>query len=584
MEELEHIWIDYLQRLDIAFQPIVSIHSGKLYGVEALLRGVEQIGFGSISEFFDKAYSKDILYTLDLALREKVIKKFTSLNDHANIKLFINLDNRLLEMPNFTKGNTAKLLKKYNLHKEMICFEISERHEISNPLLFEEILTHYREENYSIAVDDFGVGVSGYQMLYRSTPDIIKIDRFFFESICKDVKKKILVRSMVQLATQLGVSVIAEGVETETEMLVAKEMGCHLIQGYYVQRPSLVSEDILPQYMHVRQASKADRRTRSNKKQIKAYIERVNPIYTRDKMAVVLERFKKNDDIALPVISKDKVPLGILDEEHLRKLVSTPYGHALLLNEPVNEPKVKKYVRKCAVADIHTNMDQIVECYANYKEARGVIITKNMEYYGFLSASDIIGIINERNLASAQDQNPLTKMPGNRQIDNYMNGVLSGGENTLLAYFDLNHFKAYNDNYGFRNGDRVIQLFADILKKEFPSECFKGHIGGDDFFAGIKTKEEGFEGALAYVSRVLNRFSDEVRHLYDRSDCERGYIIAKDREGIERSFELLSASAVVVKIHNKSRHRAIDLVNKYFASQKKAAKLSENNINMSTLL
>ena len=147
---------------------------------------------------------------------------------------------------------------------------------------------------------------------------------------------------MVQLATQLGVSVIAEGVETETEMLVAKEMGCHLIQGYYVQRPSLVSEDILPQYMHVRQASKADRRTRSNKKQIKAYIERVNPIYTRDKMAVVLERFKKNDDIALPVISKDKVPLGILDEEHLRKLVSTPYGHALLLNEPVNEPKVKK--------------------------------------------------------------------------------------------------------------------------------------------------------------------------------------------------------------------------------------------------
>ena len=64
-------------------------------------------------------------------------------------------------MPNFAAGNTAKLLKKYKLEKEMICFEISEQHEILNPLLFEEILTHYKNEHYSIAIDDFGVGVSG---------------------------------------------------------------------------------------------------------------------------------------------------------------------------------------------------------------------------------------------------------------------------------------------------------------------------------------------------------------------------------------------------------------------------------------
>lgn len=584
MEELEYIWIDYINKLDIAFQPIVSIHSGKLYGVEALLRGVEDIGFSSISEFFDKVYNQNILYTFDVALREKVIKKFITLDNHTNIKLFINLDNRLLEMPNFTKGNTAKLLKKYNLHKEMICFEISERHEISNTLLFEQILEHYRQEEYSIAVDDFGVGVSGYQMLYRSTPDIIKIDRFFFESICKDVKKKILVRSMVQLATQLGVSVIAEGVETETEILVAKELGCHLIQGYFVQRPSLITQEILPRYMHVKQISKGDRRSPSNKKQIKSYIERVFPINTQDKMPIVLERFKKNDEIALPVIGSDKIPLGVLDEEHVKKLIASPYGHALLLNESKHEPKVKKYVRKCAMVDIHTNMEQIIECYANYKDAKGVIITKNMEYYGFLSASDIISIINEQNLMNAQEQNPLTKMPGNRQIDHYINKALSREDDTLLVYFDLNNFKAYNDNYGFRNGDRVIQLFADTLKKEFPSECFKGHIGGDDFFAGIKMKEQSFESGLEYIKLILNKFRDEVRNTYDENDCKRGYIIAKDRDGSECSFELLSASAVAVAVHSQSKHRAIDLLHKHFASQKKVAKACVEHINVSSLL
>lgn len=192
MKELEQLWLGYLDDLDIAFQPIVSIHTGKLYGVEALLRGVQEIGFHSIDAFFDRAYIAGVLYTLDLALREKVFKKFTAIENYNNIKLFINLDNRLLEMSNFSTGNTERLLKKYQLLKEMICFEISERHEIVDPQVFEEILNHYKQGYYSIAIDDFGVGVSGFKMLYRSTPDIIKIDRFFLGSIPTDLKKRFL--------------------------------------------------------------------------------------------------------------------------------------------------------------------------------------------------------------------------------------------------------------------------------------------------------------------------------------------------------------------------------------------------------
>jgi len=252
MKKLEDKWTEYFNHLDIAFQAIVNVDSGKLYAVEALLRGTEDIGFSSIAEFFDKAYADNILYTVDLILREKVIKKFTLLSDHKKIKLFINVDNRLLEMPNFRSGNTARILDKYNLDQNIICFEISERHAISNIALFEKTLQHYRQENYSIAVDDFGVGVSGYQMLYRTIPDIIKIDRFFFESICTDNKKKILVKSIAQLAIQFGIKVIAEGVETYSEMLIAKALGCHLVQGYYVQKPSLNTDDILSEYESIK--------------------------------------------------------------------------------------------------------------------------------------------------------------------------------------------------------------------------------------------------------------------------------------------------------------------------------------------
>ena len=206
------------------------------------------------------------------------------------------------------------------------------------------------------------------------------------------------------------------------------------------------------------------------------------------------------------------------------------------------------------------------------------------DYALVVTVVSAFGLEHNDNLASAQDQNPLTRMPGNHQIDHYITNAISRESSTLLVYFDLNHFKAYNDTYGFRNGDRVIQLFAELLKKEFPTECFKGHIGGDDFFTGLKLEERSFEEALADVTKVQKHFSEKVRMLYELGDLERGYIVAKDREGKERSFELLSVSAVAVQLHAKSRHRAIDLIHKHFASEKKTAKTAPDYLNISSLL
>jgi diguanylate cyclase (GGDEF)-like protein len=368
------------------------------------------------------------------------------------------------------------------------------------------------------------------------------------------------------------------------EMNVSKELGCHLVQGYFVQRPSLKTEEILPEYVHVKKLSKANRRVPSNKQQIKSHIERIEPIYCNDQLNSVLERFQEDHHTALPIVGKDGVPLGTLDEDKMKKMISSPFGRTVFLNESSQDAKIKKYVQKCAMIDIHTSMDQIIEGFSNYKEDKGIIITRNMQYYGFLSASSIIGIINERNLASAQDQNPLTKMPGNHQINQYIGEHIKNNSNNLFVYFDLNHFKAYNDNYGFRNGDRVIQLFADKMKKELPYSFFKGHIGGDDFFSGLQLEDISFEEALHYIEGVLRKFSEDVQSMYTPDDRERGYIIAKDRENIERSFELLGASAVVVGVHHKSMNRSVDMVHQCFALQKKVAKLSDGYMNITTVL
>ena len=96
MEPLHPLYYHYLDILDIAFQPIVDIHSGKTFGVEALLRGTETLGFESIAAFFDRLYEENILYTFDIRLREKVLEKFCTIQGYKTLKLFYNLDNRVL--------------------------------------------------------------------------------------------------------------------------------------------------------------------------------------------------------------------------------------------------------------------------------------------------------------------------------------------------------------------------------------------------------------------------------------------------------------------------------------------------------
>lgn len=249
MEPLHPLYHHYLAVLDVAFQPIVDIHSGAIFGVEALLRGTDTLGFESIESFFDRLYEENILYTFDLLLREKVIEKFCTIEGYERLKLFYNLDNRVLEMTDFSKGNTFRLLQRYNLDPKAIVFELSEHNEILNLDHFTKLMHHYGDEGFCIAIDDFGIGQSGYKLLYHCTPNIIKIDRFFLSSIDKDPKKKLLARNMVQLSTLMGCRVIAEGVENERELLVCTEIGCHMVQGYFVQRPTLDSTLITDKYL-----------------------------------------------------------------------------------------------------------------------------------------------------------------------------------------------------------------------------------------------------------------------------------------------------------------------------------------------
>lgn len=582
MEPLHALYHHYLDVLDIAFQPIVDIHSGELFGVEALLRGTDTLGFESIESFFDRLFEDNTLYTFDLALREKVIKKFCTIEAHQEIKLFYNLDNRLFEMADFSKGNTSRILKRHGLDHKSMVFELSEHNEIVNLDKFTRLMSHYAHEGFCVAIDDFGIGQSGFKMLYHAAPNIIKIDRFFLTNIDSDPKKKLLARNMVQLSTLMGCHVIAEGVETQAEFIVCKEIGCHLVQGYFVARPTCDCSQLRLQYTDINFIALLEKRILGDQTIVRKRAEALDTVSISDSMELVIEKFKSDQELSLiPVVDKQGSPMGIVHEHRLKAIIYSQFGRSLIQNNSSNFSVLETYIEHIPVVDVTMPLETIVELYSLSQDAPGVLVMESSKYIGYLSAREMIEAVHERNLIRARDQNPLSRLPGNFMINEHIAHSFESGEKCVFCYFDFDHFKPFNDYYGFRNGDRVIILFAELMHKILLNEYFIGHIGGDDFFAGAIIKKDGiFENFCASVQKLISQFGEDVREFYSAQDRERECIVTEDRDGVIREFKLLSVSAVIVYKGEKSSINSVEQLQKIFAIEKKNAKHSPEHLRL----
>jgi diguanylate cyclase (GGDEF)-like protein len=148
-------------------------------------------------------------------------------------------------------------------------------------------------------------------------------------------------------------------------------------------------------------------------------------------------------------------------------------------------------------------------------------------------------------------QSPLTGLPGNVRIEEEIDGLVERGEDFALLYADLDHFKAYNDHYGFMRGDQAIQttaaLIEEVAREVTGGDAFIGHVGGDDFVLIVPT-----EKATDAAEAIVKRFDQEVPTLYDPDDRERGYVEVANRRGELQRFPLLSISIGVASTEKRA--------------------------------
>lgn len=565
--------------LESAFQPIVEATTGTVFGYESLMRGYDRIGFSNPLELLDHVEADGQLVALEQMLAGRALAKFSTLPEFSSATLFLNLDVRLIPYGDAILDTLLAHLAKANIPPSSICFELSERFDNTSVPEFSTLISRMRREGFKLAIDDFGVGHGEMKLLCDFPVDYLKIDRYFIEGVDSNPRKRHMVKNIVNIAHVLGVRVIAEGIETEAEFLACREHGVDLVQGWFISRPTTFVTELQTAFPHLQHLGETRRSSQTlDEILIRRQIERLPTVFENDSIDSVFELFRRNPAQAFfPVLNANGEPRGVINEYHLKEYIYQPFGRDLLKNK-VYERTISHFVDGAPIVGLDADADQLMNIFANMGGSACVILTENMRYVGVVSAASLIKVINEKQLKLAQEQNPLTALPGNRAISGFIEDACGDNDdNRFFCYCDFDNFKPFNDKYGFHVGDHAIGLFSALMRRYFfAGGCFLGHIGGDDFFIGVRdwTKDELTE----ILERLLSDFHDDVVALYSDEDRAAGQIKGHDRFGVERDFALLRCSIGVLQLPKELIIGSPEKIGSEIASIKKAAKESESGL------
>jgi EAL domain-containing protein (putative c-di-GMP-specific phosphodiesterase class I) len=215
----------------MAFQPIYDLEAGAIFAHEALLRTPAGGGPG---EIFAQVTAEN-RYAFDQACRVRAIELAARLG--MTERLSINFMPNAVYNPDHCIQTTLWAADKHDFPIENIIFEFTEGEEVTDKAHLSRIVASYKARGFRTAIDDFGAGYSGLNLLADVQPDIVKIDMGLIQGMDADPVRRKIVGAMAALARDLGITVVAEGVETAGEMAALVDCGVTLLQGYALARP-----------------------------------------------------------------------------------------------------------------------------------------------------------------------------------------------------------------------------------------------------------------------------------------------------------------------------------------------------------
>lgn len=219
----------------MAFQPIYDAVAGRVWGYEALVRGLAGEGAYSVLS----RVSPEQKYRFDQDCRVKAIELASRLFPADEpLMLSINFMPNAVYEPAACLRATLSAARRNNFPTSAIMFEFTENEEVADTAHLQNIITEYRKHGFTTAIDDFGAGHAGLGLLVDFQPDLLKIDMKLLRDVDTSPARQAVVDGIVAIAAKLDITVLAEGIETEAEYLMLKAAGIRLFQGYWFAKPA----------------------------------------------------------------------------------------------------------------------------------------------------------------------------------------------------------------------------------------------------------------------------------------------------------------------------------------------------------
>ena len=574
VDELERLILT--ESLTILFQPIFSADSGTILGWEALSRGPVDSALHSPLMLFDIAANVGRLIELECIALKLAINRFKELNLPGQLFLNVTADSMIFSSQRHPEIS-AQLLA-VAMPASRIVIELTETRAGSDPELLERGIAGLRALGFIMAIDDLGEGFASLKRWAKMRPDFVKIDRHFIDGVHKDPVKQQFIRSIVEMAKGLGCAVIGEGVEEEADLLTLRQQGVDLIQGYLVARPSQfpqtnVQADLSTVLSDTRisiAASKKDQILRGSAVRARNLATPSTTVTAAITCGTAIKMFGADPQLnALPVLDAENRVMGLLrSNDVLRR------GSEIFFTEVYGRRSCTEVMEfNPLIFDVSATMRTMSEVVANLNDRHlvdGYIVTEDGRYFGSGKMTELLKAVSDMQIITARYANPLTLLPGNVPIDENIKDCLSQQVMFAAAYFDLDYFKAFNDVYGYRAGDGVIQMASRILSEATDTEQdFLGHVGGDDFVVIFRSTDWELK-----TRTILRNFDAAVQGIFLPEHIAEGGFVTQNRQGVDIFHPLLSLSAGIVVVEAGSFESPAELSQQLAETKRMAKKMS----------
>ncbi len=556
------------------FQPIANLVDGAVYAHEALIRGPQGSPLQSPDALLHAASEEGLSHAFEMECIWCALRAWGVQGQSG--RLFLNISAGVMAAA-FGELGIAPLLQRVRalgVTPRMLMLEITEHERVPDMDQLLHIAKGVREAGIGLVLDDFGDGRSSLRLWSQLKPEIVKIDKYFTRNISAHSDQLKTLQALQQIAEIFGSELVAEGVETAEDLRVLRDLAITYGQGYLLGMPDrMAAANVQPAAQQVLQEQHISvfpvpvhGPTVGQLRELS--IIRAPTVTWSTSNSELAAIFSDHPDIHALALLEGERPVGIINRaqfmvEFTKLYYREVWGRRNCAPHVNRQPRIIERDHSVEeILGILTSQDQ------RYL-SDGFIVTDNGRYVGLGTGEHLVRSVTETRVEAARHANPLTFLPGNIPISQHIERLLHKRVEFVACYADLNHFKPFNDYYGYWRGDEMIRLIARVAMEQCDAQRdFLGHVGGDDFILLFQSSDW-----RQRCTSLVEKFNVQARLMYDASALERGGIQAEDRRGEMQFFSFTTVSIGAVVIAPGKFERAEAVAN-LAAQAKHAAKIA----------